>query len=229
MLYLGNLSIDDLENRTGYQFSPKDRSWLEQHKSDNATITYASNKFHIFDVPFCIHISGAIYKEFYNLLLTYEKQHRSKVTVQLVCISETNEEERKRFEYDAYLEKQQDPNSIWNVKWHMLVPISDEIYCRCFINTFTTGLNNVPTIINGNGKIYYDDSGFHGFGILSDPEKDSDAEISEYIILAGFYTKDGRYLDIKIQFEPISFSIKEGIENYISIRGNSYQEISLYR
>ena len=60
-VYLGNLTVSDLENRAGIQLSSSDKRWFEDHRQDKATVRSDSESFHIFDIPFMIIASPLIY------------------------------------------------------------------------------------------------------------------------------------------------------------------------
>lgn len=47
-IYLGNLTVSDLENRAGIQLSSSDKRWFEDHRQDKATVRSDSESFHIF-------------------------------------------------------------------------------------------------------------------------------------------------------------------------------------
>ena len=230
MLYLGNLTITEFEKRTGYKFNKEDKLWLEQHRQDDSNITYSSEKLHIFDIPFSIHASELIYSQLFKLLQKYESISKSKEILQLLCIKES-EEKKNTLEKHAYEEKLQNPNSIWNIKWHMLVPINDQYYYGCFINTYTTGRNNIPNIIHGYGNIRMDDNGLQGKFYLDYPEIESDADERNdwnYIIGTGIYDIHGNYLHKKINFEEIRFNIKDAIRLYTDLIRNS-KEIHFFK
>jgi len=59
-MYLGNLTIEQLSKRTGWEFSESELKWLNEHRQDNATVRMDSGKFHIFDMPFCIYASPLV-------------------------------------------------------------------------------------------------------------------------------------------------------------------------
>ena len=95
-VYLGNQTISDLARRTGYNFSEEDRKWLELHRQDEAKVKFDSDKFHIFDIPFAIHVSSTIGEYLLKLLTRYEEQNPSKESLQFSIIEETEEEKEKR-------------------------------------------------------------------------------------------------------------------------------------
>lgn len=86
MLFLGNLSIKELEERTGYKFSDEDKNVLERHRQDKADVEINSDKFHIFDMPFQIHVGVEFKEELLIILLKYEKIKPSKTPLK-ICIA----------------------------------------------------------------------------------------------------------------------------------------------
>lgn len=235
-IYLGNQTISDLERRTGYVFSAEDRKWLESHRQDKAHIEFGSDKFHIFDLPFEIHAADSISDYLLKLLMKYAEVTPSKERLQFATVKETEEQKEKRLkkekENKEWQDKLSNPNSIWNVKWHMLVPVKvndKEVYYGCSINTYTTGRDNIPDIIEGKATIRMDEEGFHGRFTLYNPEKDNDANEHDdwnWVIGSGFYSKSGRWIG-KVDnayFEETEFSIAECIQNLVNI-DNSSKEI----
>ena len=227
-IYLGNQTISDLERRTDYVFSSEDRKWLESHRQDEADIKFDSDKFHIFDLPFEIHAAESISDYLLNLLMKYEKVTPSKEQLQFAAVKETEKQKEKRLkkekENKEWQDKLKNPDSIWNVKWHMLVPVivnNKEYYYWCFINTYTTGRENIPDIIEGKATIRGDEEGFHGNFTLYNPETDNDA--NEYddwndVIGCGYVAKSGSRIGRleNLCFDNVEFSIKECIQNYLN-------------
>ena len=60
-IYLGNLTIRQLEDRCGCKFEEEDYKWLKEHRQDNAEIK-TKDKLHIFDIPFMIQTGEDISK-----------------------------------------------------------------------------------------------------------------------------------------------------------------------
>lgn len=56
-IFLGNLTIDDMENRTGVKFPVELREMLEQSHQDEAS-NVAEGKWHCFDIPFFMVCGG---------------------------------------------------------------------------------------------------------------------------------------------------------------------------
>lgn len=229
---LGNVSIKEFLDRTGYNMTKEDIAILETHRQDNATIDPNSDKFHIFDVPFHICVAGPFKTELINILMKYEEISKSKETLGISEVVETEKERERRLkkekEEQEWKEKLENPNSVWNIKWHMLVPViveGHEAYYGCFINTYTTGRNNIPDIIDGTASIRMDEEGFHGHFSLYNSEENNDAnEYPEWnwVIGSGFYGKSGAYIGTvnNAYFEETQFSIKEAIETYENLKDN---------
>lgn len=244
---LGNQSINDLERRTGYVFSDEDRKWLEMHRQDLAEIKFDSDKFHIFDLPFEIHVAEPISEYLLKLLMKYENIQPSKEPLQFAVIKETEAQKQKRLECEKKEKEWQDklhnPNSVWNIKWHMMIPVKarnihtdsvKDLYYGCFINTYTTGRDNIPNIIDGIINIRLDEEGFHGRFILENPDavNDADRHYGEWnwVIGSTFYSNtDFRLHPNDWVFDDIQYSIKDGLNNYTNINSGSYKEIHFDR
>ena len=49
-IYLGNLSIEQIEKEYGVVFTDEDKQWLQEHHQDEAS-NIQSDKWHFFDIP----------------------------------------------------------------------------------------------------------------------------------------------------------------------------------
>lgn len=49
-IYLGNLSIKQIEREYGVAFTDEDKQWLQAHHQDEAS-NIQSDKWHFFDIP----------------------------------------------------------------------------------------------------------------------------------------------------------------------------------
>lgn len=238
---LGNLSIKELEKRTGWVFSNEDYKWLEDHRQDLANIDSNKEEFHIFDIPFEIMVSALIKTKLIDILTKYNNENTSKEPLQIAVRSETEQEkinrENKEKEEKDRQEKFENPNSIWLVKWHMLVPVKViynnkliDLYYNCFINTYITGRNNIPDFIEGNAWIEKNEEGLHGKYNLINPEKDNDDNINlkwNWVVGTGFVDLHGNYVGTgdTFTFERVDFSINEAIKLYKNIKDNNYKGI----
>ena len=221
---LGNLSIDELLKRTGYDMSQNDIDILKSHLQENATIDPFSDKFHIFDLPFSIVVGSGFKKQLISILMKYEEISPSKEPLQVNESIETEKEREKRLkaekEEQTRISQNENPNSVWQVKWHMLVPVvvnGKDYYYGCFINTYIKDKKNIPDTIKGTAFISMDDEGLHGRFTLAEPDISNNGSIHptwNYVIGLGFYTVGGRWLGTRqVTFERVDFSIEECIEN----------------
>lgn len=242
-VYLGNLTIDELEKRTGYKLSNRDRAWLEDHRQDIADVKFDSDKFHIFDIPFCIQCAEPIYKELIELLKKYDDIRASDERLSIVCVTETDEQKKQRLEKEQKekeaKDRKENPNSIWNLKWHMSVPVQlvdgRQVYYDCFINTYTRGYVNIPKIVTGKGWIKKDLEGLHGKFMLNNPESDSDADEHpdwNYVVGMSFRNTNGNSIgEIRENpfFDRIDFDLADCIKNYETLTGWKSSEIHFYK
>lgn len=232
---LGNVSIDEFIRRTGYNISKADRKILEAHRQDNATIEFDSDKFHVFDIPFSIVVSESFNAKLVEILVKYEAESPSKEKCSVSIVKETEDQKASRLKKEKEQQEWQDtltnPNSIWNVKWHMMVPVTvngKECFYGCFINTYTTGRENIPDTIDGKAWIRKDEEGLHGTFTLSNPDIDNDADEHPdwcYVIGTGFYSRSGNYIGQieEAYFEETQFSLREAINNIRNF-DKSYKE-----
>lgn len=170
-VYLGNLTVSDLENRAGIQLSSSDKRWFEDHRQDKATVRSDSESFHIFDIPFMIIASPLIYDEIIRKIGKYTENNYVKESISIAYVNETEEEkrEKKRAEEKERREKERSDDSIeWLVKYKMAVLIPEtNIYISCFTNFYVKGYENIPkTIPNGKAWLEVKDGLFYG-GVIS--------------------------------------------------------------
>lgn len=83
VLRLGNLSISQLIKITGWEFNQDDLSWLAMHKSENASFR-ENDKFHIFEIPFCIVAGKNIEKELLGILIKANDKNCSPEPIQIL-------------------------------------------------------------------------------------------------------------------------------------------------
>lgn len=229
-IYLGNLTIEQFKERTGYLLTEKDSFWLNDHLQQIADIKYGSEKFHIFDLPFSIHCDETIINDLMSILRKYENQKPALEQLSILPIIETEAEKARRLEKEQDEERKANPNSVWNIKWHMCVLVNNQYYYTCFINTYTKGYENIPKIINGTAWIQKDLRGFDGRFELKNPEIDSDANKYpewNYVIGSGFRNLKGDWLgEVKNPFfEKIAFDIAEAIKTFEQLTGRKSTEI----
>ena len=77
MINLGNVSIEKLQDRTGWNFSKEDYDFLIEHRQDNAQ-EIAKDKFHIFDIPFMVLCGEEIKDKVTEILVKYNDKEKSK-------------------------------------------------------------------------------------------------------------------------------------------------------
>ena len=79
---LGNVSIEDLQKRTGWNFSKKDYDFLVKYRQDNAQ-NIEKDKFHIFDIPFMVLCGEDIKDDVMELLSKYNDKQTSKEQISI--------------------------------------------------------------------------------------------------------------------------------------------------
>lgn len=73
-IYLGNLSIDEIEKRTGIVFSDEHKKYMNEHRQTAVNNTPLKEGFwHGFDIPFMIMTSDkAMAKKYVDMLSKYD-------------------------------------------------------------------------------------------------------------------------------------------------------------
>lgn len=72
MIYLGNLSIEQIEREYCVLFSEEDKKWLLEHHQDKAE-EIKSDKWHFFDIPRVVVVGSQEFgRELYNRLTKYK-------------------------------------------------------------------------------------------------------------------------------------------------------------
>lgn len=70
-IYLGNLSIEQIEREYGVAFSDEDKQWLQEHHQDKAS-NIQRDKWHFFDMPRVMMAgSNEFAKEIYDMFQKY--------------------------------------------------------------------------------------------------------------------------------------------------------------
>lgn len=70
-IYLGNLSIEQIEREYSVAFSDEDKKWLQEHHQDEAN-NIQRYKWHFFDIPrVMVTGSNAFAKEIYDRFVKY--------------------------------------------------------------------------------------------------------------------------------------------------------------
>lgn len=72
MIYLGNLSIEQIEREYCVLFSEEDKKWLLEHHQDKAE-KIERDKWHFFDIPRVVIVGSQKFgRELYNRLTKYK-------------------------------------------------------------------------------------------------------------------------------------------------------------
>lgn len=72
MIYLGNLSVEQIEKEYCVSFSEEDKKWLLEHNQDKAE-DIEKDKWHFFDIPRIVIVGSQKFRqELYNRLIKYE-------------------------------------------------------------------------------------------------------------------------------------------------------------
>lgn len=227
-MYLGNLSIDEFIRRTGYKFSDEDYKWLNNHRQNDAHVKFDSNNLHIFDIPFCIHAASNITAKLIEILEKYDKKTPTKEKYSVIKVTETEEQRYMREKLDKEIEerksREENPNSIWLVKYHMFIPVNvqgRELYYGCFVNILVKGKDNIPKIIDGRCYISRTTVGFSGKFWLFNEDENINVDY-DGVIGSGLYDLNGNFLNVsEYTFDEVEFNISDGIKNYESFRIDS--------
>jgi hypothetical protein len=71
-IMLGNLTVGELEKRSGVTFSEEDRRFLGEYRVNHASVI-PKDGFHIFDIPFCILCGSREFtQELYGVIKKYD-------------------------------------------------------------------------------------------------------------------------------------------------------------
>lgn len=70
-IYLGNLSIEQIEREYSVTFTDEDKQWLQEHHQDEAS-NIQRDKWHFFDIPRIMMTgSNEFAKEIYSRFIKY--------------------------------------------------------------------------------------------------------------------------------------------------------------
>lgn len=70
-IYLGNLSVEQIEKRTGITLSKEHRDYMKEHRQEAVNDTpIADGAWHGFDIPFMIMTSNKATAEYYRDMLS---------------------------------------------------------------------------------------------------------------------------------------------------------------
>lgn len=71
VIYLGNLTIEQIEKEYSVKFSEEDKQWLSEHHQDQAS-GIEKDKWHFFDIPRIMVVgSKEFMQELYDRLMKY--------------------------------------------------------------------------------------------------------------------------------------------------------------
>lgn len=72
-IYLGNLSVEQIEREYQVQFSEEDKAWLKEHRQENVSRDIGVDKWHCFDIPRIIAVGSADFRQkIYDRLKNYD-------------------------------------------------------------------------------------------------------------------------------------------------------------
>lgn len=78
-IYLGNLSIEQIEREYSVMFTEEDKQWLQEHHQDEAS-NMQSDKWHFFDIPRIMMTgSNEFAKEIYDRFIKYSFQGQFRI------------------------------------------------------------------------------------------------------------------------------------------------------
>jgi len=80
-IYLGNVSIEDIEKRLGITLTDIERGWFKLHHQDNAS-DIQPNRWHCYDIPFdltCGDLETA--KHVAGILSPYSKKMKTSIQI----------------------------------------------------------------------------------------------------------------------------------------------------
>lgn len=81
-IYLGNLSIKEMENRCGIVLTDNERDILENLREDTIANVRGNNKIHIYDIPLLIECGNVeARKTVIDILMQYSSQMTAKLGV----------------------------------------------------------------------------------------------------------------------------------------------------
>lgn len=76
-IYLGDLTVQEFEKRTGWTFQKEDRDFLKKHRTGIADFK-DEDKFHIHEIPFSIRAGADIIEDLKNIILKYNDKKECK-------------------------------------------------------------------------------------------------------------------------------------------------------
>lgn len=71
-IYLGNLSVEQIEREYQVEFSEEDKAWLKEHRQEKVSIPLETDKWHCYDMPRLIATGSAEFRqELFDRLKNY--------------------------------------------------------------------------------------------------------------------------------------------------------------
>lgn len=71
-IYLGNLSVEQIEKDYQVQFSEEDRAWLKEHRQEKVNVSLGADKWHCYDIPRLFAVGSTEFRqELFNRLKNY--------------------------------------------------------------------------------------------------------------------------------------------------------------
>lgn len=238
-IYLGNLSVSDLQQTLGIKISDSDKRFLESIRVDKTDkVKYNTGTIHIYDIPLCIMCSGNIFHKVKSIMEKYANNSQFLEPLQIIEVGKTKEDEdnerreaERKKEKEIFAKKTKDPNKRWLAKYMVEVPIpvkleTGETYkmpVEVMINMNLLGFNNAPKYITGKGYLLKDDRGWN-----------SEVYVDKSCQNENFYADDKNYgvlfhtvgIQDKI-VDRIDFDIKECLDLYESKHGSSLTRMEL--
>lgn len=82
-IYLGNLSIDEIERRSGVEFPAELKSYMEPRRQESAS-DVKQGKWHCFDIPFVLVCGGMeTATEIHNHLKAFSSEFKEPLQISL--------------------------------------------------------------------------------------------------------------------------------------------------
>lgn len=84
-LYLGNVSVEEIEQRTGITLSDDDREYLKEHRQHEInSVKIEQGRWHCFDIPFSFNTGDEETAEFYLAMFRKYDWSQCKEPLQIV-------------------------------------------------------------------------------------------------------------------------------------------------
>jgi len=80
---LGNITFDQIREKTGYQLTESDRELWDKYHNDNADLSGMDSSFHIFDMPLQVQFRGDAAKQAIITIFSPDKLVEAKGTFEV--------------------------------------------------------------------------------------------------------------------------------------------------